>query len=154
QSAKLRAFCFGIGSDSNRNLLSDLADKSNGYFEWVQETEDLSFKLESFFAKIGQYPAQDLKLTASNPDLLYQVYPAEPTRAYDGSAIDWFGRYKTTAKSVALNVQGDWQGKTLQLGKNVDFPEEATEHDFIPRGWARKRVDALLKQIELEGEDD
>ena len=149
----LRAFSFGIGSDTNRNLLAELSDRSNGYFDWATENEDLSFKLEAFFAKIGQYPVSNLILQASQPELLDQVYPAEPAKAYNGSAIDWFGRYKSPAKNISLNVKGESAGKQVSLEKTVDFPEEATEHDFIPRGWARRRVDFLLRKMELEGED-
>ena len=144
-----RAFSFGIGSDANRTLLSAFAERSNGYFDWTTENEDLSFKLEAFFAKIGQYPVTNLTVQASQPELIFQVYPAEPVRAYNGSSIDWFGRYKAPAKNVSFLVTGN----QLSLEKTVDFPEEATEHDFIPRGWARRRVDALLRKIELEGED-
>lgn len=148
-----RAFSFGIGSDTNRNLLAELADRSNGHFDWATENEDLSFKLEAFFAKIGQYPVSNLVLQASQPKLIEQVYPAEPTKAYNGSAIDWFGRYRSASKNISLTVKGDSAGKHVSLEKTVDFPEEATEHDFIPRGWARRRVDFLLRKMELEGED-
>ncbi len=65
----LRAFSFGIGSDTNRNLLSQFAERSNGYFDWVTENEDLAFKLEAFFAKVGQYPITNLTVQASQPDL-------------------------------------------------------------------------------------
>jgi Ca-activated chloride channel family protein len=153
QKAKLRAFCFGIGSDSNRNLLTSFAEKSRGHFDWVRETEDLSFKLERFFSKIGQYPISKIQLTSSEPDLLYQVYPSGPASAYDGSSIDWFGRYKHPAKGVSLKVSASAEGKEANAERKVDFPEEDTEHNFIPRGWARMRVDALLRKIELEGED-
>jgi len=149
----MRAFCFGIGSDANRNLLSQLAETSNGHFDWVTENEDLSFKLEAFFAKVGQYPIANLTVQASQPDLVYQVYPAEPARAYNGSAIDWFGRYRAPTHNVSFQVNGQSQDKQIKLEKTVDLPEDATEHDFIPRGWARRRVDALLRKIDLEGED-
>jgi Ca-activated chloride channel homolog len=144
-----RAFSFGIGADANRTLLSEFAERSNGYFDWATENEDLAFKLEAFFAKIGQYPVTNLTVKASGPELIYQVYPAEPVRAYNGSSIDWFGRYKAPVKNVSFSVTGD----QFVLEKTVDLPQDATEHAFIPRGWARRRVDALLRKIELEGED-
>ena len=153
QNPGLRAFSFGIGSDANRTLLSSIAEKSNGYFGWTTENEDLAFKLEAFFAKIGQYPIANLNVQTSQPELIYQVYPTEPTSAYNGSAIDWFGRYKSPAKAVSFSVRGESGTDRLSLEKTVDLPEQATEHDFIPRGWARRRVDALLRKIELEGED-
>lgn len=149
QNPGFRAFSFGIGADANRTLLSEFAERSNGHFDWATENEDLTFKLEAFFAKVGQYPITNLTVRTSQPELIDQVYPAEPVRAYNGSAMDWFGRYKSPSKNVSFTVTGE----KLSLEKSVDLPEQATEHDFIPRGWARRRVDALLRKIELEGED-
>ncbi len=149
----LRAFCFGIGSDANRNLLAGFSEISNGHFDWVNEIEDLSFKLEAFFSKIGRYPASNLALKTSDPDNIHKVYPADPVRAYNGSFVDWFGRYRSPAKNVSFSATGNLQDQSLKSETTADLPEEATEHDFIPRGWARRRVDALLRHMELNGED-
>lgn len=154
KTANLRAFCFGIGSDANTTLLSSMAAGSNGLYEHVTENEDMEFKLEAFFAKIGKYPATDLILQSSQQDLLYNVYPSEASRVYLGSAHDWFGRYARPATGVTLSVSGSAEGAPLSLKRAVDFPEEALDHTFIPRGWARMRVDFLLRKMELEGEDD
>jgi Ca-activated chloride channel family protein len=154
KNVNLRAFCFGVGTDTNRTFLSEVSDRSNGNFDWVTESEDLSFKLQAFFTKVGQEPAHNMTLTTSAPDLLYNVYPTDPGRIYDGSAFDWFGRYRTPSNGVNLAASGSLSGKQIQIQRTVDFPETATEHGFIPRGWARMRVDALLRKMELEGEDD
>jgi Ca-activated chloride channel homolog len=151
--ANFRAFCFGIGTDSNRNLLSAISDNSKGHFDWVRETEDLTFKLQNFFAKIGQFPISDLKISSSAQDLIYQVYPSHAVDVYDGSSVDWFGRYKQPSQDVLLEVTGEWEGHPVELQKRVEFPEQATDHDFIPRGWAKERVEFLLRKIEMEGED-
>ena len=55
---------------------------------------------------------------------------------------------------VTLSVSGSQEGSPLALKQTVNFPETAVEHDFIPRGWARMRVDFLLRKMELEGEDE
>jgi Ca-activated chloride channel family protein len=39
------------------------------------------------------------------------------------------------------------------LKRSIDLPVEAVEHLFIPRNWAKARVDFLLRKIEMEGED-
>jgi Ca-activated chloride channel family protein len=131
-----------------------MAERSNGNFDWVRETEDIAFKLQAFFSKIGQEPAFNLTLTSSSQDLLYNVYPSDPGRVYDGSSMDWFGRYRSPASAVKLSANGSLAGKNLSVERTVDFPASETDHTFIPRGWARMRVDALLRKIELEGEDD
>src|SRR5215813_6761298 len=44
--ARARMYVFGIGGDTNIQLLSELARASRGFFDWTRETDDLSFKLK------------------------------------------------------------------------------------------------------------
>ncbi len=50
----IKFFAFALGNDANANLLKDLTEKTNGYFEQARETEDISTALQIFFQKIGQ----------------------------------------------------------------------------------------------------
>jgi Ca-activated chloride channel family protein len=43
-------------------------------------------------------------------------------------------------------------GTPFHADAKVSFPEESLEHIELPRLWAKARVDALLEQIEREGE--
>jgi Ca-activated chloride channel homolog len=148
---KARLYVFGIGSDTNIRLLGELARASRGYFDWSRETDDLSFKLKSFVSKVGRDPIDSLKL--ENPDAgnFYQVYPDYEATAYDGARLSFVGRYKRPG-SASITLTGNEGGKNIRLSQRFDLPERDDSHPHVPRMWARARVDALLRQIDINGE--
>jgi Ca-activated chloride channel homolog len=146
-----RMFVFGIGSDTNTLLLGELARASKGYFDWTRETEDLAFKLKSFTSKVGRSPIDSLKLQNADAANLYQVYPDYEATAYDGTRLSFVGRYKKPG-ATALTLSGNSAGRQLRLAQQVNLPEKDDSHPHVPRLWARARVDALLRQIALNGE--
>jgi Ca-activated chloride channel family protein len=146
-----RMYVFGIGSDTNIQLLSELARASRGYFDWTRETDDLSFKLKAFVGKVGREPIDTLKLANSDSGNFYQVYPDYDATAYDGTRIAFVGRYKKPG-SASISVAGNADGKQVRYEQQVDLPQRDDSHPHVPRMWARARVDALLREIALNGE--
>ncbi len=150
-AGRARLYVFGIGSDTNLQLLGELARASRGVFDWTRETDDLSFKLKSFISKVGRDPIDALKLENTDASNFYQVYPDYEAAAYDGARMSFVGRYKRPGPA-ALTLSGNAQGKQIRLTEQVTLPERDDAHPHVPRMWARARVDALLRQIALEGE--
>jgi Ca-activated chloride channel homolog len=150
-NANARMYIFGIGSDTNTLLLGELARASRGYFDWTRETEDLAFKLKSFTSKVGRSPIDSLKLANADTANLYQVYPDYDVTAYDGTRLSFVGRYKKPG-ATTLTVAGNSAAKQVRLAQQVNLPEKDDSHPHVPRLWARARVDALLRQIALNGE--
>jgi len=148
---KARLYVFGIGSDTNIRLLGELARASRGYFDWTRETDDLSFKLKSFVSKVGRDPIDSLKLQNADAANFYQVYPDYDATAYDGARLSFVGRYKRPGVG-SLTLTGNKSGKLVRLTQQVELPERDDSHPHVPRMWARARVDALLRQIALNGE--
>jgi Ca-activated chloride channel family protein len=148
---RARLYILGIGSDTNIQLLSELARGSRGFFDWSRETDDLGFKLKSFVSKVGQDPIDSLKLQNADPANIYQVYPDYEAVTYDGTRLSFVGRYKHPG-STTLTITGNTAGKPVRVTEQVDLPEKDDSHSHVPRMWARARVDALLRQISLEGE--
>jgi Ca-activated chloride channel family protein len=149
--ARARLYVFGIGSDTNIRLLGELARASRGYFDWTRETDDLSFKLKSFVSKVGRDPIDSLKLQNADASNFYHVYPDYEATAYDGTRLSFVGRYKR-AGPASLTLTGSEGGRAVRIAKQVALPERDDSHPHIPRMWARARVDALLRQIALNGE--
>ncbi|HLG14612.1 MAG TPA: VIT domain-containing protein [Blastocatellia bacterium] len=148
---RARLYVFGIGADTNIQLLGELARASHGYFDWTRETDDLSFKLKSFVSKVGRDPIDSLKLQTAGAANLYQVYPDYDAAAYDGTRISFVGRYKRPGSST-IAVTGNAAGRPVNLSRQFELPERDDSHPHVPRMWARARVDALLRQIALNGE--
>ncbi len=148
---RARLYVFGIGTDTNIGLLAELARSSRGYFDWTRQTDDLSFKLKAFLSKVGREPIDSLKLQFNDAANFYHVYPDYDSTAYDGTRLSFVGRYKRPG-SASLTVSGSASGKPLRISEQVTLPEKDDAHSHLPRLWARARVDALLRQISLEGE--
>ena len=149
--ARARLYVFGIGADTNIRLLGELARASRGYFDWTRETDDLSFRLKSFVSKVGRDPIDSLKLQNSDSTNFYQVYPDYEATVYDGARISFVGRYKKPG-AASITLTGNSEGKPVRLTQQVQLPERDDSHPHVPRMWARARVDALLRQIALNGE--
>jgi Ca-activated chloride channel family protein len=148
---RARLYVFGIGSDTNLRLLGELARSLRGYFDWSRETDDLEFKLKGFVSKIGRAPIDTLKLQNTDAANFYQVYPDYDATAYDGTRLSFVGRYKRPG-TTALTLTGNAEGKAVRLSQQVELPERDDTHAHVPRMWARARVDALLREIALNGE--
>ncbi len=138
-----RTYVFAVGDDANLPLARMLAGNS-GVMESVRSTEPMEFKLNAFLAKIGKKPVDGLTLTTSTPANFALIYPLEET-VFPGSMQTWVGQYRKPAAEAVFTVQ--------QMRASVPLPANNTGHEFLPRAWAKARVDALLEKIEREGED-
>jgi Ca-activated chloride channel family protein len=151
EATRTRFFAFALGSDANDALLEELAKKTHGYFAHARETEDISAMLRIFFSKVSQQGIEDLKLTTSEPANFYQVYATGET-SFDGSSFAFVGRYKKSEAQMSLNLSGQYGTGTINLSRTVQLPEFEDTHQHLPRLWARARVEALLQEMNLNGE--
>ena len=64
------------------------------------------------------------------------------------------GQYTKPQKGVSFSVSGNQDGRGLKAEIKAELPVKELEHDQLPRLWAGARVQALLEQIEREGETE
>jgi Ca-activated chloride channel family protein len=143
EAKRPRTYVFAVGDDANLPLARMLA-RNNGVLESVRSTEPIDFKLKAFLSKVGRKPVDNLHLTTSTPTNFDLIYALEES-VFPGSMQTWVGEYKKPAAQATFTVQ--------QTRATVPLPAQNTEHEFLPRAWAKARVDALLEKIEREGED-
>ena len=155
-SQKTRLYALGLGADANRSLLETLTQKCKGYFAQARETEDISTQLKLVFAQIGSAGVDDLKFTAANAANFSQVYsvqsPAQSQHSFDGASVAFVGRYKAPQQNAEVKIQGKFGDQSFALARRVTLPQLETAHEHLPRVWARARVDALLYEMNLNGE--
>jgi Ca-activated chloride channel family protein len=121
--------------------------------EQVLSTEAVDFKLAAFLSKVGRTPIGDLRLAVAPLASVDKVYALEDA-VFDGGEARWVGQYVKPQKNVSFSVSGQQDGHALKVEGKADFPEKALEHDQLPRLWAGARVQALLEQIERDGESE
>jgi Ca-activated chloride channel family protein len=143
---------FAVGDDANLPLLRILS-RNGGVMEQVLSTEPVDYKLDAFLGKVGRAPIGDLRLTAAPEAAVDKVYVLEDA-VFDGGEARWVGQYTRPQKAVSFSVSGNQDGRGLDAATKADLPAKAMEHDQLPRLWAGARVQALLEQIEREGETE
>ncbi len=146
-----RTMVFGVGDDANLPLLRMLA-ANNGVFEWVRSTEPIEFKLNAFLDKLGRDPVKNLSLTATPASNFDLVYPLEEAR-FAGSMASWAGQYNKPMEGATFTVQGTRDRQPVRISATAALPADSSAHPYLPRTWAKARVDALLDKIERQGED-
>jgi len=150
---KLKLYAYGIGNDCNKILLRTLAQSSGGLFEFVGETEATEFKLKNFVNHLTLDPLSDPQLQISLSQNFADIYRSPDDPVFDQSAAHWVGKYREPMRSVVFTATAQHPAGPLELTRSIDLPSEATQHLFIPRNWAKARVEFLLRNIELQGED-
>jgi Ca-activated chloride channel family protein len=102
---------------------------------------------------VGRAPIGDLRLTVAPQAAVDKVYALEDA-VFDGGEGRWVGQYTKPQKGVSFSVSGNQDGRGIKTESKADLPAQALEHDQLPRLWAGARVQALLEQIEREGETE
>ena len=154
-SNRAKFMVFGIGGDTNTSLLQQIADDSGGHFVWAAETEELDFKLQTFLDKLGEQVITGIGILLGDMENIDRVYPSGELRSYDRSMLTFIGRYKQPKDTESVSVSGTSSGEQVAVSGSFALPDRDTEHDLLPRRWAKLRVDYLLHRIDMaaEGED-
>lgn len=150
----VRVFCFGIGTDVNTHLLDKITEATRAASEYVLPEEDIELKVSRFYGKIDQPVLTNLKLRSLGDDVrLMDLQPGDLPDLFAGEQLVVFGRYRGTGEATIV-LEGDSLNGATVLERRVDLPAKASEHDFIPRLWAMRRVGMLLDALRLRGDND
>jgi Ca-activated chloride channel homolog len=117
----------------------------------VTPTEDIEVKVSNFFSKIREPLLADVKIDASGDVTLSRQYPTDLPDLFKGEQLIVAGRFKDSGRGT-ITLTGKVNGEKKTFSEKFEFPKKSSEHEFIPRLWATRRVGALLDQIRLNGE--
>ncbi len=150
--ANPRIFCFGIGTDVNTHLLDRIAEETKAFSQYVLPEEDIEIKVSNFFAKIKEPVLSNPKIVFPESVRVTKLYPAPIPDLFKGEQLVLAGRYSGKGDG-AIQIEGNVNGEAKKFAYDAKFPEEASDHEFIPRLWATRRVGYLLDEIRLHGEN-
>ena len=145
-----RVFCFGIGTDVNTRLLDRIAEETRAFNQYVLPDEDIELKVSSFFTKIKEPVLANPVLHFSDNIKPGRMYPSPLPDLFKGEQLLVVGRY-TGQGQAAVTIEGTVNGVVKKFTDEAEFPSHSTEHDFIPRLWATRRIGFLLDEIRLHG---
>jgi len=149
---KTRVFCFGIGTDVNARLLDRITEQTRAFSQYVLPDEDIEVKVSNFYTKIKDPVLADPTLKFTGDIKTSKLYPSPLPDIFRGDQLLVVGRYSGSGSSAAT-IEGQTGGATKRFAYDVKFPEKASDHEFIPRLWATRRIGFLLDEIRLRGEN-
>src|SRR5581483_2915024 len=150
--AATRIFTFGVGDQVNRDLLERLATGNRGAVEYIAPNEGIDARVGAFYSRIAQPVLANLSIDFGGRDVKL-LYPHALPDLYKGLELVVSGRYSGTAPAPQeLVLKGELNGARKEFRAKVDFPTVEEQNPFVARVWARRRVEALLGEVRLEGE--
>jgi Ca-activated chloride channel family protein len=135
---------FGIGSDVNMSLLSQIASQNNGLCEFLLNNE-LEAMITDFYRRIRNPVLLDINMTF-DPPIVTETYPNPLPNLYLGQQLIVSGRYDV-ADSVNITLSGQAFGitKTYQYGLNLTDTLNYNKM-FLTKLWAKRKIENLYVQ--------
>ncbi len=147
----VRLFVFGVGADVERYLLTSLAEQNHGLAQYVMDQGDVRDRVAEFYDKIRNPLLQNISVSFGGGDV-YEVYPVRIPDIFVGEQLVLLGRYKTPG-SATVTLSGRGVKDSLTFNYDVSFSSDSTKNLFIPKMWAKKKIDYLLALIDIVGEN-
>jgi Ca-activated chloride channel homolog len=146
----IRVFTFGIAQNLDVPLLDLIAEKTNGYRQYVAPGKETETAVSNFFRKVSNPVLSNLELACGDIKIK-DIYPGTLPDLFRGSQVVAFGRYEGGG-DVAVQLTGTLAGKKKTFTYDASFPTEQSANDFVPLLWARRKIGYLLDQIRLHGQ--
>ena len=139
----------------NTHLLDRLADGDQAPFsQYVLPDEDIEVKLSQLLHEDqGAGAVERRRRVHRRRHRDQQSIPNTMPDLFKGEMLVAFGRYSGKG-AAAVKITGMLNGEKKEFVTDVNFTENDTKNEFIPRLWATRRVGWLLDEIRLHGETE
>jgi Ca-activated chloride channel family protein len=145
-------FSFGIGDDINRSLLTSLSAENHGYAQFISSDDSIAWVVSNHFTRISKPILRNIRIEMDGLDA-WDTYPKNLGDLYWGSQIIQLGLYKNSGLTDVV-LKGYYGSDSVSYSKTVNFSDTLGGHRFVPRLWAKSKIDHLMSLIEIYGETD
>lgn len=134
----------GVGKKADARFLQAAADQTGGMFTYINPDEDIDWRVFDLVAALNTPRLAELEIefrgeNAESAEIV--AYPSARALA-DGESLFVVGRTKDKLPA-ALVVQGRMGSETYERSFSLEGAK--AEAEFIPRFWAKRHIDELLK---------
>lgn len=143
-------FPFGVGDEISTSLLDNLARENGGYATYITADDSIALMVENHFNRISKPILSDLSIEIAGL-LNWDYYPKTLPDLFWGSQVLELGLYSNSG-SFDVTLKGKLREQQRSFTNTVIFTDTIGGCRFVPRLWARAKIDDLLKQIEIYGE--
>jgi Ca-activated chloride channel homolog len=141
---------FGVGEEPNAVILKRMAAENSGKYYAIAGDGAIESTLSGFMHKIS-YPL--LKNITMDYEGIspYDVYPRMLPNLFAGTQLSVLGRFRKQTTS-GVTFTGDKADETVTLTEDLKFDASQENQPFVPRMWASSKIDYLLGEIAVAGE--
>ncbi|MBN2413556.1 VWA domain-containing protein [candidate division KSB1 bacterium] len=149
---KVGIFPIGIGDNIDRARLEMTAGLNYGFVTYFNENDNLYEGMVRVFDKISKPILKDVTFEYGQADL-YDILPEKIPTTFAGSYFFTTGRYKTAGQS-AFSMAGNSTSGQKAFDFFLDFSANKDSLKFAESIWAKEKIDALEREIEIYGETE
>lgn len=146
----VRIFPFGVGEDLSKELLGKLAAENHGYTEFITADDSIALIVRDHFERISKPVLTDINVNFGGLRI-WDQYPKIIEDLFWGNQLMQLGMYKTGG-TYDITLTGKVRTNNFQFTKTITFPNASGGHRFVPRLWAKAKIDNILELIRLFGE--
>ncbi len=138
-----------FGSDSDENLMANIASQNNGFFVFIEPDEDASTKLIDFYKTFSTPVADNYDIDFNGAIEVISLSPLSESPFFNGSEIVVSGRY---IEGMTVSTSIDYITGPETYSDTIGAASEEHEHvEFI---WAQQRITYLLMQVSIHGDNE
>ncbi|MCA9277637.1 MAG: VWA domain-containing protein [Phycisphaeraceae bacterium] len=151
-----RIFTFGVGVDVNAPLLRTIADGARATSTFVLPNEDVEVKIGQVFTRLSGPVLASPTLVALGADgtrntrHVRDMIPGTIPDLFEGDQLIVLGQY-TDDKDLKLQLSGEFYGVQRAFQMSFDLTKASTEHAYVPRLWASRKIATLISEIRAMG---
>lgn len=145
-------FSFGVGEDISRLLLERVAAENHGYATFITNDDSIALVVNNLFTRISKPVLTNISIDLGELDS-WDLYPKTVNDLFWGSQLLYLGKYRNSG-TFTVSLNGTVKDGIYNNSTQMYFPDTVGGHRFVPRLWAKEKINYLLMQIELYGEQD
>lgn len=144
-----RLFTVGIGSAPNMHFMREAARWGRGVYTAIQDTSDVGGPLQTLFSAMKAPVLTDIQVQWPTGGNAVESFPARPGDLFQGEPLVQVVR--GVAPAGVLSISGRLPGGQ-RWKRSLDLQQAATGQG-LNRQWARQKIDGLLDDERLDGND-
>jgi hypothetical protein len=141
---KARVFSFGIGNSVNRFLLSKMAEAGRGEVEFVTLADKAEASAHRFYERIRAPLLTDVSIDWGKLPVS-DIYPSRLPDLFAAKPLVITGRYTAPIQST-IQLRGQRAGMPFKRDIDLNFSQDAPQHEVLASLWARTKIDDLMSQ--------
>lgn len=151
-NGNIQIHTFGIGSNVNQTLLSQIATQHDGVASFVG-SNDLFSAISTFYSYIQNPVLLNVQAAFNPSNIILELYPLPLPNLYKGQQMIIVGKY-STPDTVQATFSGLAFGNQTSFQYDVNLVDTLVpQHQFLTKIWAKMKIDYLMKQYYNAGND-